>query len=357
MSRKGLLAALGLSSALAVATPTWSVVHGPSATGNWLSAVSCAGRSFCAAVGQSGSQGTLAEVWNGTGWRLTPTPKLRARESSFSDVGCVSRDWCMAIGSTGIGGNLVEHWNGVDWRVMPAPKGSWNSDKLSCVSASYCMAVSSIEIGSTNAATAAIWNGFRWIKTTVPGALGENLNDVSCKSWKFCVAVGVSEGTFHPYAVQWNGTKWVRSHLTATRGFLTAVSCWSSNGCLSVGDRAGTHGLVGFAEMWNGRQWFNVKVSPTKQTSDPFFDTSCWSDNSCVVVGSGTSPESRYDQPIAFEWHGRSIFNTTTPKVSGGGTLDAVAVSGLVAVAVGSVGDSQSVGEPLIEKSVLQKRG
>jgi hypothetical protein len=285
VNRKILFAALGLSSALAAATPTWNVVHGPSATGNWLSAVSCAGRSFCAAGGQSGSEHTLAEVWNGIGWRVTPTPKLRAKESFFSDVDCVSRDRCIAIGSTGSGGNLVEHWNGVAWRVMPAPAGSWSGGALSCVSASYCVAVSGIETGSTDDATAAIWNGHHWIATSVPGALGEQLNDVSCASQGLCVAVGVSEGTFHPYAVQWNGTKWARSHLMATRGFLTAVSCSSSNGCLAVGDRGGTHGGVGFAERWDGRQWSDVNVSPAKQTSDSFWDTSCWSNDRCVIVG------------------------------------------------------------------------
>jgi hypothetical protein len=308
VNRKILFAALGLSSALAAATPTWNVVHGPSATGNWLSAVSCAGRSFCAAGGQSGSEHTLAEVWNGTGWRVTPTPKLRAKESFFSDVDCVSRDWCIAIGSTGSGGNLVEHWNGVAWRVMPAPAGSWSGGALSCVSASYCVAVSGIETGSTDDATAAIWNGHHWIATSVPGALGEQLNDVSCASQGLCVAVGVSEGTFHPLcgAVEWDEVGALAPDGNArilNGGFLFVVQ-W-----VPGSRRSWRHARGSRIRREVGRETVvRRQCKSAKQTSDSFFDTSCWSNDRCVIVGQGLSSGSRYSQPIAFEWHGKSIF-------------------------------------------------
>ncbi len=63
------------------------------------------------------TNGPLVEHWNGSAWRIAPTPSqlgsLVAVEAlSATDVWAVGEDFTT-------GGPLFEHWNGTEWRVFP----------------------------------------------------------------------------------------------------------------------------------------------------------------------------------------------------------------------------------------------
>ena len=82
---------------------------------DFLNGVSCASPTNCTAVGDyyrtaSGPQPTLIERWNGTAWRVEPSPST-GRGSTLDSVSCPSATSCTAVGS------LIIGWNGVSWKV------------------------------------------------------------------------------------------------------------------------------------------------------------------------------------------------------------------------------------------------
>ena len=74
----------------------------------WLTAISCATTTWCAAVGSynatNGAIGPLAATWNGSGWKQIA---LRRGPVQLFSVSCSSRTWCMAVGGT-----IAERWAG-----------------------------------------------------------------------------------------------------------------------------------------------------------------------------------------------------------------------------------------------------
>lgn len=61
----------------------------------------------------------IAEHWNGSAWRIVPTP---ARLGSLAAVEALSSTDVWAVGEDfTTGGPLFEHWNGSAWRVFPVP--------------------------------------------------------------------------------------------------------------------------------------------------------------------------------------------------------------------------------------------
>jgi hypothetical protein len=95
----------------------------PSATGSYLTGVSCTPAGDCTAAGlytygvppvpgaPLGSR-TLAEAWNGTSWTLTPTPDVTSSADALHGVSCAAAQACTAVGRTtdpgGILATLVE---------------------------------------------------------------------------------------------------------------------------------------------------------------------------------------------------------------------------------------------------------
>jgi hypothetical protein len=91
-----------------------------------LNGVSCPASARCVAVGESGDgPKLLAEAWNGTRWRVLKTPDPPAATSSFlNQVSCTGVSHCVAVGSRGSGKNasaLAEIWNGTSWKVLKTP--------------------------------------------------------------------------------------------------------------------------------------------------------------------------------------------------------------------------------------------
>ena len=156
----------------------WSVVPSPNPPGpsnGALSGVSCTAPAACTAVGMSTNGAgppfgvTLAERWDGTRWRIEPTPAPSAVRSELSSVSCGSAAACTAVGSytngSGVQFVLAEGWNGSRWTIQPTPAlaGDYLSS-VSCVSATTCMAVGQ----SNGSVLAEAWNGTRWTIVLTP---------------------------------------------------------------------------------------------------------------------------------------------------------------------------------------------
>jgi hypothetical protein len=110
---------------------------------------------------------TLAERWNGTRWRVQPTPypansSTSHQEVELNGVSCASARACTATGAYAPGGQsayFLEAWNGRRWRLVTAPHpagflaGALNG--LSCAAA-RCTAVGAWSGGPIYIATLAM---------------------------------------------------------------------------------------------------------------------------------------------------------------------------------------------------------
>ena len=86
---------------------TWRVQSTPNPTGAkyaYLNAVSCSASNACEAVGDYSTKAnylTLAEVWNGTTWRIQRSINRPGKNESsvLGGISCTARNACEAIGS------------------------------------------------------------------------------------------------------------------------------------------------------------------------------------------------------------------------------------------------------------------
>src|SRR5262249_56367235 len=130
---------------------------------------------------------------DGQGWSITPSPNPRVPTGQLFWVSCPAANSCMAVGTyvkaSGTGVNLAEQWNGSSWRILPTPNPSGIALSglfgVACTSASACMAVgASTTIAGTSRAVAERWDGTRWTipPTPNPPQGGAFLTAVSCTS-------------------------------------------------------------------------------------------------------------------------------------------------------------------------------
>ena len=152
---------------------TWHIQAVPlphGSPGGILTAVSCTSPRACTATGANFSTGpTLAERWNGTRWRVQPTPYpansgTSHQEVELNAVSCASATACTASGEYAPGGQsayFLEAWNGHRWRLVTAPHpagfvaGALNG--VSCAPA-RCTAVGAWSGGPISVATLAMAN-------------------------------------------------------------------------------------------------------------------------------------------------------------------------------------------------------
>jgi hypothetical protein len=220
-----------------------------------LNGVSCTSATACTAVGSytntSGTQTALAEGWDGTSWRIQPTPDPGgAGSSALNGVSCASPTACIAVGSyTTSPGNvqaLAEAWDGTSWTIQDTPnlapqdRGTW-LDAVSCSSGTACTAVGGWSAYHVSGFVADFWDGTTWTIQSTPSSTfpGGELNGVSCTSATACTAVGElssAVGLPAPVADTWDGTSWTLQN-TPTPGYthFNAVSCTSATVCTAVG--------------------------------------------------------------------------------------------------------------------------
>jgi hypothetical protein len=365
----------------------WSIKRAgipPNAAYSVLDGVSCAGAAACVAVGNyldssSDLTVTLAEVWNGSAWRITATPNPATSIVNYLlGVSCTSATSCTAVGdwiagagkksakrSAPLAATLAEAWNGTSWVIQATrnPAGSIGIDSLdsvSCRSPASCSAV-----GSYSGATGGhktlneVWNGTSWViqATPNPGRNYSSLAGVSCAA-AACAAVGVYRdrpGTFLALALASSGTAWavqaVPSPTGAVLSVLDGVSCASPGACAAVGflDNSVVNS-VPLAESWNGTAWTVQRVPrPAGFGHSSLASVSCGSASSCMAVGKGYNKHS--GATLAESWNGTAWAIVPTPAPPGtAGVLTGVSCASATAcTAVGWYRDSSNNALPLAE--------
>jgi len=348
----------------ALVTPsTWTLGSIPSlnpAFVNQIAADTCATSSFCVAVGnQSNASGTttLIEQWNGSAWSIVKSPNASgAGENQLYGVSCAGPSFCVAVGVSGPGSTyvdpLVEQWNGSVWSLgtsaTPPSVDSTQLNAVSCVTTTWCMAVGySVNASSDRIAMAETWNGTVWaVSPTTPpaGSVASQLDGIDCVSTSWCMAGGDYENgssDFLSIAMLWSGSSWSvvpsPNPGNGTSGYFDSMACAGTQFCVAAGYYY--NGTVFQAEMaaWNGSTWSNVTVpEAVPSTYNYLDDVACISATSCSAVGSAGDPAA---SPVALTWNGQTWSLVTAPSPSGAAStgLDAVScLTGWACVAFGS---------------------
>lgn len=269
-----------------------------------LSEISCVSDSWCMAVGESGPIRTpvaLSEIFDGHGWADVPVPDLHDENGQLRDVVCVSPTWCMA---SGYGATLFEQFDGSVWHEVPSPTlpgagsgdpGSANSVAISCATAQACMAVGVEQPGAGPDIFSTFAERYRsgvWSLVKVPAALTLELEDVSCPTAGWCLAIGSSSKDNElgrrgsPRSVVFEGASVSVRPLPAPQdSLLEGVDCTAKWACVAVGGRGANHTKM-LAERLTRTTWAEMRTPASFQSES---DVSCRTEKSCVAVGSTTA--------------------------------------------------------------------
>jgi hypothetical protein len=341
-------AAVALSSPApspAATVSAWAIVPSANtspASGNSLESVSCTGPMFCMAVGSyqgATAELTLAEVWNGTGWTIVPSPNGSTTDfNQLSSVSCASAASCVAVGAYSNGTSdftLGESWDGHSWTISPTVNPSTASGNpsqslsgVACTSSTSCTAVGGYSIDVNTAQTLVeTWDGHTW--SVVPSANtsstdADYLNSVSCSTPTSCMAVGsVNSSPSQTMAEQWNGTTWsivtTLNASTTTSNVLNEVTCTNPSFCMAVGYNDTGASPPSLIEMWNGTAWSIVSGPSTSvPNSDENFlyGVSCTDPSNCVATGHWSNTGDVKDSTLIESWNGLAWSIVPSPNAS-----------------------------------------
>jgi len=327
----------------------WSVSPSPKLqVSGSLNGVSCPIVTSCFAVGGQDSlrgKPTLIERWNGTAWSLVDGPGPGSSDS-LASVWCASTSTCVAIGSyedlTFANQSFADEWDGSRWAITPALSDASQSSlvSVSCVSRTDCFAVGNALTNLGVRALVERWNGSTWsiVSTpTPPGAANTSFDGVSCASATFCFAIGTDDipgaGTL---TERWDGSTWSVVTSPAVDS-LASISCVSTTMCFAVGYSVTGLGAELLIERWNGTKWYIRLLSNPSGFDNYLTSVSCASATNCAAVGFVGSDLA--DQNLQAHWNGKSwslvvgfAESVSTPAID----LTGVSCIRVTCVAVGS---------------------
>jgi hypothetical protein len=328
---------------------------------------------FVVSSGGVNENQTLTEHWDGSNWKVVPSPNPGVT-NSLASVRAVAASNIWAVGTyataDAVSHTLIEHWDGHHWTQQASPSPGTSVNQLTGVrpvSGTEAWAVGYTE--DTNSATplALHFTGGKWQQAKLPGSLGGFLFGVAASSAKDVWAVG--EGGVRGSAARralraaarpgadvrhlaltaaasgsglllhWNGKTWtqVPSPDDGAGDGLLGVGVSSPTSALAVGTQVTTsHDVFNLAMRWNGKTWTDVpSPSPGGAAAVDFLDgvymtspTSAW------VVGGGDSDSSR---PVIERWNGSQL--TTVPAPDPGSQSELLGVSGSSATSIWAVGN------------------
>ena len=295
---------------------------------------------------------TLIQHFDGTHWSIVPSPNRP--DDVFSElhsVSAASANDVWAVGSSETGGaptrTLIQHWNGTQWRIVPSPNPDSQLNELRGVvalSANNAWAIG-YRGGTRNETPLETlilhWDGIRWHQVASPNVPGgaNQLSGITAISANDIWAVG-SAGVA-PLAIRWNGNAWSVVPMQTSSGLsserLTAVSGISSNDVWAVGQGKGffTNQTSAKIRHWDGTRW-TEKVCRAASVSNPpngyegegapdayFTGVAAVASNDVWAVGAFGSG------PMILHWDGRAWTTVTHPRAfPNSASLRGVATSG-----------------------------
>lgn len=161
----------------------------------------------------------LTARWDGTAWRVVPSPRVGPYAGVLKDVAVLGPNDVWAVGwyvdAEHRFRTLVEHWDGTSWSVVPSPNAGTDDSILAGVTGlgpNQVWAVGWSTDGEPSRGLVLRWDGTRWSAVPVPGlgtahaqlrAIAEAPGGV--------VAVGQiadGDGVFRPLVIRRDRASW-----------------------------------------------------------------------------------------------------------------------------------------------------
>jgi hypothetical protein len=319
----------------------WTAVPSPNRASDSLSGVAATSARNAWAVGSYDSGGavrTLIEHWNGTSWRIVPSPNAARTglhtTNALTSVVALSRTNAWAFGlyerQTTSFRTLVLHWNGTRWSVVPSPNSGTGENALTAaaaVSPSNIWAVGFRQRVATRGPRRTLvehWNGANWKVIASPDVgTGDNfLFGVAVARRGRPWAVGSDSVRFtSTLAMRWNGAAW-KVVRTANRGdgdrFLQAVAAPSARSALAVGSDLVADEQETLAERWDGSTWSLVPSASPDTGVDWLFGVAATSPSSAWAVGERRAQLGRTFRTLIEHWNGSSWSLAASPSPGAG---------------------------------------
>jgi hypothetical protein len=299
-------------------------------TGNVLNAVAAVNANDVWAVGFSFTCTSLLKPmvlhWDGAKWSAVSTPKLNTNDNAaLNGIVAISDNNIYAVGykpaTNGAVQTLIEHWDGSTWKVVPTPNANSTGNVLTSVSATSLndiWAVGDQVAPGIEVRTLALhFNGSSWSVVPTPNPVGgSSLNQnvftsVVAVAPDDVTAVGftVANLTELTMAQHWDGKSWsivsTPNKSTAQGSFntLRGITAVSATDIYAVGyfANAGSSGQqLTLILHFNGINWSIIK-SPSKGIAQQLNGTFALPDATDVWVAgaastNGTDPESGFLQ-------------------------------------------------------------
>jgi hypothetical protein len=212
---------------------------------------------------------TIVVHWNGARWKTvrSPDPGGTHGQSVLNAVSAVSARNIWSVGyyqhSHGKFRTLVERWNGSEWKVVPSPSlASTGETSLRGVAAAGSRAWAG-GLTCTPACHQVIlsWNGARWSKARTPHIAGATFSEINGMSaaGRVAWAVGDARGGSGSAGIieRWNGHHWSRQLISLPSGadsYLESVDALSAKSAAAVGYSSGS-AVATLIETWSGHKW------------------------------------------------------------------------------------------------------
>lgn len=243
----------------------WRIVPSPNHGSSELRDVTAVAAGDVWAVGsRQGPNGPrlLAEHWDGVSWTIVPTPQPPGLFDFFAAASADAPDDVWAVGvaldADQVFHSVIEHWDGARWSLLRAPNRRARNSFLSGVVAASSHLAWMVGT-SVNGTLVLRWDGtsLAVVGAPSPGVFAD-LTDVFSRASDDAWAVGyfaedTSAQTYETLIEHWNGTKWTISQRTrfGRTDLLTGVWGLPSGEALAVGS-ADSGTLI---ERWNGAKW------------------------------------------------------------------------------------------------------
>jgi hypothetical protein len=264
---------------------SWKVVPTPTLKGRAdFEGVSAVASNDVWAVGaqeisSTGFAQPLIEHWDGTSWSVVSSPKLK-QDGVLNAVTAISMNNVWAVGLfDNLSGDLVEHWDGTSWSVVSSPAFNGTNDVLYGISADASNDVWAV--GNSNGGLILHFDGSSWSRTVLPSpryGFRAHYADTALSPSDVWAVGAIKSGSKNGALIEhWDGTRWSTVINPSTAGNLNAIAAISASDIWAVG----TTGI----ENWNGTSW-SLLTFPSG-VSGALNAAAALGDGTVVIVSSG----------------------------------------------------------------------
>jgi hypothetical protein len=341
MSRRALvvLAAAGMASLSLPASGAlgavpagmhWTVMdtQDPSPQANYLTSTLAITPGDVWAVGawyrpELSTPGTLTEHWNGSKWRLVPSPNVTDGYNELYSVSGIASDDVWAVGYHNIADygserTLAMHWNGRRWSVVKTSNLGTHASELEGVHAFAPDDVWAVGFGDdpggfVGHAIAEHWNGHRWrlIDLAPMGSGGSELSAVGGSAPDDVWAVGWKDE--HTLVEHFDGSSWsvvASPDGSAATSELSAVTSLSPDDAWAVGtsedETPGKAQSTGDTLVlhWNGKSWRVVPSPDGPRAGNGLLDLAAFAPDDIWAAGFSYDDLGATAETLVEHWNG-----------------------------------------------------